>query len=539
MRLISVSKMKELEQKANAAGFSYAEMMLTAGSGIAEWIISRFGNSKNKYMIGLVGKGNNGGDTLIALGSLQKAGWTTRAMLVGERDAQDPLVIDYLSQGGTLLRIQDVEGIEQESIANGFILDGVYGTGFRLPLPESVAEIFKSVQLALPGFDWIAVDCPSGVDCETGDSSDGTQTAKWTLCLEAVKTGMLSESAFPYCGKLSVVDLGLTRYDPSLGETDDIVLDEHFVRKVLPQRPAFSHKGSYGKTLVAGGSVNFPGAPVLAGKAAYAVGTGLVQVAVPESIGQISPAGTPELTWLILEDGGGIISELAADTLSGHLSKAQSFVIGPGMGRETTTQKFISRLLLEGPVNQKSRVGFPGMTNRQVKIASSFAFPPTVIDADGLYHLSREAGWQDRCSAKLVLTPHPGEMATLTGLSVAEIQSERIRIAKEYAQKWNQVIVLKGALTVVAEPSGRAAIVPIATASLAKAGTGDVLSGMIGGLLAQAVEPWLAAAAGAYLHAQAGLLAEEMVGCSESVKASDVIRAIPRVYSSLKNIDLP
>jgi len=130
-------------------------------------------------------------------------------------------------------------------------------------------------------------------------------------------------------------------------------------------------------------------------------------------------------------------------------------------------------------------------------------------------------------------------MALLTGRSVEEIQTDRLRVAKEFARMWNQVVVLKGALTVVVEPGGRAAIVPIASSSLAKAGTGDVLAGMIGGLLAQSLEPWQAASVGAYLHARAGLVAAEMVGCSESVQASDVIRAIPRVYRSLKTNDLP
>lgn len=533
MRLLSVSKMKELEKRADSAGFTYAEMMRTAGEGIAEFIARRIGSGTNNTALGLIGKGNNGGDTLIALTSLQKAGWHTMALLVGERDKQDPLLSAYTTSGGAIVESAALKDIQRETTSGGVILDGVYGTGFHPPLPELVVDALKSVRLVLPAFTWIAVDCPSGVDCETGEVSPGTQKAEWTICLEAVKTGLLTESVFPYCGELVVVELGLARYDNAKGELDDIVLDDHFLHETLPVRSAFAHKGSYGKTLVVGGSVNYPGAPVLAGRAAYAVGTGLVQVAVPESIGQVAPAGNPELTWLILEDGGGIISELAVDTLREYLLAAHSLVVGPGMGREGTTQKFISRLLMETANPQKLRTGFHGMMAGETLDRIDQTLPPTVVDADGLYHLSREGAWQDKCSARLVLTPHPGEMAMLTGLSVEEIQAARIRIAKEYARMWKQVVVLKGALTVVAEPNGRAAIVPIASASLAKAGTGDVLAGIIGGLLAQSVEPWRAASAGAYLHARAGLLAVEMVGCSESVLASDVIRAIPRVYQSL------
>lgn len=539
MRLLNVGKMKELEKQADSAGFTYAEMMHIAGEGIAEFIMQRIGNESKNNAVGLIGKGNNGGDTLIAITTLQKAGWTTLALLVGERGKHDQLLAAYTSSGGVIVEMPVLKDFQREAIGEGFILDGVYGTGFHPPLPGAVIDALKSVRLALPNFDWIAVDCPSGVDCETGEVSAGTQKARWTICLEAVKTGLMTETGFPYCGELAVVELGLARYDASKGTIDDIVLDDQLLRDTLPVRKTFTHKGSYGKTMVVGGSVNYSGAPVLAGRAAYAVGTGLVQVAVPESIGQVAPAGSPELTWLILEDGGGVISELAADTLKENIASAHSLVIGPGMGREATTQKFIARLLLETAIPQQVRTGFPGMTSGNANQRVNRVLPPLVVDADGLYHLSREGAWQDKCNARLVLTPHPGEMALLTGRSVEEIQADRLRVAKEFARMWNQVVVLKGALTVVVEPGGRAAIVPIASSSLAKAGTGDVLAGMIGGLLAQSLEPWQAASVGAYLHARAGLVAAEMVGCSESVQASDVIRAIPRVYRSLKTNDLP
>lgn len=538
MRLLNVSKMKELEKQANSAGFTYTDMMRAAGEGIAELIIKRYGRT-GYSAVGLIGKGNNGGDGLIGLTALQKTGWTTTVLVVGERGKQDALLLDYIASGGVIVESDSLHDMNREAHGRGIILDGVYGTGFHPPLPEMVGKALQSVRKALPDFTWIAIDCPSGVDCETGEVSAATQKADLTICLEAVKDGLLLEPSFPYCGEFSVVDLGLSRFDVTEEALVDIVPDEQFLRATLPVRHAFSHKGSFGKTMVIGGSVNYPGAPLLAGRAAYAVGTGLVQVAVPESIGYVSGAGNPELTWLILEDGGGVISELAVDTLAHNLSGAHSLVVGPGLGREGTTQKFVSRLLLESANHQKKKVGFQGMAGGDVDASVIQSLPPTVVDADGLYHLTKEGGWQERCTARLVLTPHPGEMAMLTGLTVEDIQKDRMQFAKEYARTWNQVVVLKGALTVVAEPGGRAAIVPIASASLAKAGTGDVLAGIIGGLLAQSVEPWRAAAAGAYLHAQAGSFAEEMVGCSESVLASDVIRAIPRVYQALNTNDLP
>ena len=539
MRLISVSDMKELEKNANDAGFTYAEMMQTAGKGIADYLVSQYGGTGINTAIGLVGKGNNGGDTVIALAGLQKSGWTTRALLVGERGKQDPLLMDYLAIGGMVVDADDIPMINREAGGRGVVLDGVYGTGFHPPLPDRIVGIFRTARESLPGFDWVAVDCPSGVDCENGIVSDGTMHVKKSLSLGAVKFGMLSAEAFPYCGELVVIDIGLSKFDATSGEMIDLVIDEQYCRDVLPKRTAFSHKGTYGKTLIIGGSVNYPGAPVLAGKAAYTVGTGLVQVAVPESIGQISPAGNPDLTWLILEDGGGIISEQAANTAIEHIPSAQSLVLGPGMGRESSTTKFLTRLLFESARNHQPHTGFPGMGSKVTSTPISSDWPPIVLDADGLFHLAQDNHWQEKVSAKLVLTPHPGEMALLTGLSVEEIQADRIGVAREWAQKWGQIVVLKGALTVIANPDGRVGVVPVATSSLAKAGTGDVLAGMIGGLLAQSLDPWRAVAAGAYLHARAGLCAEELIGCSESVTASDVIRAIPRVYWKLKSNDLP
>jgi len=375
--------------------------------------------------------------------------------------------------------------------------------------------------------------------CLTGEVSEGTVKADVTVCLEAVKPGLLRYTAFPFCGELKTVELGISRYDLTNEFGQDLVIDDQLVRSAIPQRQPISHKGSYGKLMVIGGSVNYTGAPVLAGMGAYAVGTGLVQVAVPESIGPASPQSGLELTWLLLEDAGGVISDLALETIYEHISNVQCIVLGPGVGRETSTGKFITRLFENEDRSHQTRVGFHGMGVADNRKAVNGSLPPMVIDADALYHLSQEKEWQNKVSTDIVLTPHPGEMSLLTGLPVDEIQNDRIEIARKHARQWKVTLVLKGALTVIADPEGNVSVVPVATASLAKAGTGDVVAGMIGGLIAQGLKPSLAAVAGAYLHARAGLKAEELIGCSESVLASDVVRAIPLIYRDLKNNDPP
>lgn len=530
LKLISVAEMRNLEDLANSAGYSYAEMMKAAGEGIADYVDKCHQGQAANTAIGLVGGGNNGGDTLVALSELQRRGWSTFAILVQERNIQDQLLAKYLRSGGKVADNTGLHGLHENS---GIVLDGIYGTGFRPPLPESISSLLSGIEIMLPQFTWIAVDCPSGVNCQTGEVSEGTIKCDVTVCLEAVKNGMLAYKAFPYLGKLVVVDLGLEKFRRSDSRQADTIVNQDLVRTLLPKRDAFSHKGSFGKCLIIGGCVNYPGAPVLVGRGAYAVGTGLVQVAVPASIYQSMLASCPELTWLTLEDAGGMISEIAAETILPYQLESQSAVIGPGLGRAETTKRFLHDLLLQGSNHGKTE---EESTRAQTALAENNEHdkaPPLVIDADGLYLLSEEEDWPRKLTFSAVLTPHPGEMGRLTGLSVEEVQKDRMEIARSFALKWQQIVVLKGPLSVIADTEGQVWIIPVASSSLAKAGTGDVLAGMIGGLLAQGLKTRDAAIAGAWLHAHAGLLARATVGCEESVLAGDIIRAIPEVYRKL------
>jgi len=204
-------------------------------------------------------------------------------------------------------------------------------------------------------------------------------------------------------------------------------------------------------------------------------------------------------------------------------------ILGPGLGRDATTGKFMQRLLLgESEVHGKT-VGF--LTDEKERSTAQIKMPPFVIDADGLRLLAGIPEWSKRLRGAGVLTPHPGEMAALTGLTVEEVQKDRENTALRFAKEWNQVVILKGALTVIAEPGGSLVIIPAATSALAKAGTGDVLSGMVGGLMAQGVAPFDAAVAGAWFHARAAVQAAKTLGSERPVMAVDVINALPGVLS--------
>ena len=205
-----------------------------------------------------------------------------------------------------------------------------------------------------------------------------------------------------------------------------------------------------------------------------------------------------------------------------------ALLLGPGWGVEATTGRFLARLLETGAAGGSAMGFLPGAAR-----AAGDQLPALVVDADGLKLLAQIPRWSERLPKPAVLTPHPGEMAVLCGLSVAEIQADRLALAERFAREWGHVLVLKGAVTVVASPEGETAVIAVATAALARAGTGDVLAGVITGLRAQGMSSFTAAAAGAWIHAQAGLVAARAHGSTVSVLAGDVLDGLVRVFADL------
>ena len=213
------------------------------------------------------------------------------------------------------------------------------------------------------------------------------------------------------------------------------------------------------------------------------------------------------------------------------MNRTTTILIGPGFGLEDTTKVFLTKLFNPHAelVLEKLRSEYDENVENEIKKANI----PLVLDADGLKLISKIEGWAKLLTSETILTPHPGEMAILTGLSIEDIQANRIYITRKYSTTWGHVVVLKGAYTIIAAPDGQIAIVPVATAALAKAGTGDVLAGLIAGLRAQGLRAFQAACAGAWIHANAGLLAARRMGNNASVLASDVLNAVPQVVSDL------
>jgi ADP-dependent NAD(P)H-hydrate dehydratase / NAD(P)H-hydrate epimerase len=538
MKLVTVSQMQSIEKEADANGLTYDQMMQNAGQGLADIILDLFAGEEELEAVGLVGSGNNGGDTLVALTALVKEGWKARAYLVKRK--KDDLVKKFVEAGGEVLSgdkafEQLAESIETADI----LLDGVLGTGIKLPLKKDVAELLAEVNDILDALDEhplvIAVDCPSGVDCDTGEVAEETIPADITVTMAAVKQGMLKMPAFDYVGDIQVVDIGLPDDLAGLKDLNTNVAEENIVSMLLPERPNDSHKGTFGTALIAAGSVNYTGAVLLAAEAAYRAGAGLVTLAVPGPVHAALAGQIPEATWVVLPQSMGVISSNASEVLVKNIERATALLIGPGFGMESTTKEFVENLLVGKSIPKKStaRIGFLHEESEKKEETNS-TLPPMIVDADGLKLLAQIKDWHTKLPSSSILTPHPGEMAVLTGLSKEEIQEDRQEVARKYAKEWGHIVVLKGAFTAIASPDGRVTVIPIASPALARAGTGDVLAGLIVGLRAQGLDAFDAAVAGAWIHAEAGLYAADDLGTTASVLASDVLNSISDVLSDLE-----
>jgi NAD(P)H-hydrate epimerase len=536
--------MKAIEAAAVRAGVAYAAMMDAAGNAVAEHVLARIENPAEHKVVVLCGSGNNGGDGLVTANRLAEAGASVAVYASKMPDESDAKVQRLREKG---LLIVDAENDQRWRVLKNLmggvtvLIDAVFGTGVRLPLTGRPADMLKQVtrlledRTANPPLR-VAVDCPSGLNCDTGELDSVALPCDLTVTFAAAKRGQLAFPGADAVGELVVVDIGIASHD--LPELDGIKVclgTTELIRALLPARPRNAHKGTFGRVLLAAGSVNYTGAAYLAAAAAYRVGAGLVTLAVTPPLYGVLAGQLPAVTWIILPHEMGAIAGAAAEVLRENYAKTQALVVGPGLGLEKETADFVRRWVgaSETGSSRRGRLGFMAAAAAEQSLEQAAQMPPTVVDADGLKLLAQIDGWARLLPPGTILTPHPGEMALLTGLTKDAIQADRIGTAQKFAAEWGHVVVLKGAFTVVAAPDGRATVQPFATAALARAGTGDVLTGAIGGLLAQGLAPFDAAVAASYLHGQAGVLAAQALGSTASVMASDVLDGLIEALAGL------
>jgi NAD(P)H-hydrate epimerase len=561
MKLVTVEQMKRLEQLADAAGHSYDAMMERAGRAVASVIQDRMEIGEQSVLI-LVGPGNNGGDGLVAARYLAQAGARVSCYLWKPRPNDDPNVVRLKEHDvawilGENDPLHDALRVELQNA--DVILDALLGTGVDRPLGGTLRALLELARQVVqerrtvhqppwtamvplescrsvrectclcPAPLVVAVDVPSGLNCDTGAVDPATLPADLTITFAAPKHGQYRFPGAQVRGELVVADIGI---DPALeADIRSEVATASKARQLVPERPPNAHKGTFGKAMVVAGSVNYTGAPYLAAAAAGRVGAGLVTLAPPASIHPILATRLAEATYLLLPHSMGVLVPGATRVLVSHLEGYAALLLGPGLGREQETVQFVHQLLGIEADSKPRRIGFQP---RQAPSTETVALPPLVIDADALNALAEAESWWTYLPANTILTPHPGEMGRLMGEDPGRINADRIAVASEKAAEWKQVVVLKGAYTIVAAPDGRVTILPFANPVLATAGTGDVLAGAIVGLLAQGLEPFDAAVCGAYLHGLAGEIVSEWMGDAGAL-AGDLLHALPQALVRLKN----
>jgi ADP-dependent NAD(P)H-hydrate dehydratase / NAD(P)H-hydrate epimerase len=563
--VLTVEQIRQVEAAADAAGYSYAQMMESAGQAVAERALVLIKDRQQSRVTVLVGPGNNGGDGLVAgrLIAQQRTDAQVRFYLLKRRDESDPVFRPVQEAGMFITYAEDDHDsrVLRNMVASSDVLiEALFGIGVRLPLQDEALKILRGTRQALnerrtarrdrftaiapaapaqiespPEQYVLAVDCPAGLNCDTGELDKNALYADETVTFIAAKPGLLAFPGAAAVGRLYVARLDMPQGITLLEKPDQTLLDHNTINDLLPERPPDTHKGTFGKVMIVAGSVNYTGAAALCAKSAYRSGAGLVTVGAPAPVVASLAAHLLEPTWLMLAHDMGVLSESAAATIKKELENYRVLLLGPGLGRENTTREMLQTLLAPKVAQLKRSIGFGAEAgNLENEKAAANALPPMVIDADGLNLLSEIEKWWTLLPEGTVLTPHPGEMARLCGTETGEVQSNRAIIAAEKAAEWKVTLVLKGANTLIASPDGQIAYSPFKTDALATAGTGDVLAGLIAGLMAQKLNAFDAARAGVYLHGLAGEIAAKRTGSSRGVIASDVLEAIPPAMAAIE-----
>jgi NAD(P)H-hydrate epimerase len=490
--LLDAERMRAVDSWASRdRGVPSLELMERAGTGLAAVAAAMAPEGRIAVF---AGKGNNGGDGLVAARVLRADGREVEVVLAG--DAGE-------FSGDARANLERLAGPEPltlgSAIADGttLVIDALLGTGATGAPRGRVAEAIEAIHGC--GVTVLAADVPSGVDASSGEVAGSAVSASATATFHAAKPGLWIEPGRGHAGRVTVLEIGI----PDGAPVDaDVGLMRDEVLAAIPRRGVHSTKFTSGRVLVAGGSPGLTGAPSLAALAAARAGAGYVTVCVPASLSLVFETRLLEAMTLALPDEHGEHTPSGVEALAAAAAaRGGAMVLGPGLGRGEGAAAFVRGVL------------------------EAVALP-VVLDADGL---NAYAGALDSLSGRAaVLTPHEGELARLLGTTAAIVAAARLRHAREAAMRAGAVIVLKGDDTLVAAPDGLVAVSPGATPALATAGTGDVLAGVAAAMLAKGLEPFEAACAAVRLHARAGVRAAARHG-GEGLIASDVIEALSAV----------
>jgi ADP-dependent NAD(P)H-hydrate dehydratase / NAD(P)H-hydrate epimerase len=487
-------------------GVEGLELMERAGEAVTEVALRRFRHLRRRRVVIVAGKGNNGGDAFVVARRLRGKARVEVVLVGRRRDLSGDAAANLRRLEKTRFRVTELDaigiaGLVERLDGAALVIDGLFGTGLRSPLEARAIEVIEAMNGAEAPV--LSIDVPSGLDADRGVPLEAVVQATATVTFAFPKVGLLSVPGVDLAGEVVVADIGIPAAAVSEVSPKHALIADDFLARVVAPRERDTHKGTYGHVLVVGGSRGKSGAVALAGRAALRAGAGLVTVASAASETAGLLVATPELMCEVLagRDGAPDLPEPAEEAIAPLLEGKTAAVLGPGLGTSDGCRRLVRALLALGE-------------------------PPLVIDADGLNCLAGRLDWLARRSGAAVLTPHPGEMARLLGISTADVQGDRIGAARRLAAEVRAVVVLKGARTIIAAPDGRVALNPSGNPGMASGGMGDALSGIVACLLGQGIEPFSAACAAVFWH---GLAADRVAARrgEAGLLATDVIEELP------------
>ena len=471
MRIVTSKQMKQIEKNSIQYQMSYLRLMENAGCAAARFIVDTLHSVAGLRCVAFCGKGNNGGDGFVVARKLSELGADVTIILAeGEPKTEDAQKMLQLAREMGL----SVYSFENEpELVNGvvadvdIIIDAIFGSGFHGEIDIRRRQLTTMINAAIAAV--FALDVPSGINCDTGEAADGAVNADFTIAFDSYKPAHMLPKYLPELGQVTLASIGIDPLSYENIAQNHFVTDDDFVYSHIPQKAEDAHKTSTGRLLNIAGGIGCTGAAILSSTAALRSGAGYVVTAVPQAIYPIVAPSLIQSPFCFIEP--------AADVASA-LSGASAVAIGCGMG-----------------TGQRQR----GILEEVLYLAKC----PVVIDADGINNLAMDISIVSDAKCPVVLTPHFGEMARICRTSVKEIQKAPLLCAQELAAQLHATIVLKGAHTIIASPDGRTFINQTGNPGLAKAGSGDVLTGILSSLISQGMQPFDAAVSAVYLHGAA------------------------------------
>ncbi|QEM68077.1 NAD(P)H-hydrate dehydratase [Geobacter sp. FeAm09] len=513
MKVISAQTMQEVDRQAiREHGIPGLELMEHAGHACMEAIFHEFGYTGGKRAVIFAGRGNNGGDGYVVARLLLQSGWQVRVCILAQRERIEgdaainleqlpPAVVSYCTVPG-----QMTELFQEELRQADVVVDALFGTGLNSEVGGVHREAVELINAA--GRPVVAVDIPSGIHGTSGRVLGCAVRATVTVTFAAAKLGHVLYPGAEHTGRLVVADIGIPAELVEKADGCEFLAAES-IAPLLRRRDRQAHKGHFGHCLIVAGSRGKTGAAALSANSAVRAGSGLVTLAVPESLNPILEVKTTEAMTVPLPDSGaGYLSDSVLPAIEALLPDRDALAIGPGLGQEPATVALVHALLKTAAL-------------------------PLVIDADGLNAVARDVNCLlDTKSAAVVLTPHPGEMARLMGATVAEVEADRIATARRFAAAFGVHLILKGSRTIVVAPDGSTAINGSGNPGMASGGMGDVLTGIIVSLLGQGYGCRDACRLGVFIHGHAADLVARDKG-EIGMSAGDVQEKLPHAYHDL------